>query len=65
MSETAGGCTEYDDDEENGGHDPGDEYDHGYDAMSMLTIFVTLLVQLSVCQKPWEVKPYDAMGTTT
>jgi len=33
--------------------------------MSMLTIFVTFLAQLSVCQKLREVVPYDAMSTTT
>ena len=65
MSETAGRCAGYDVDEENGGNDPGSEYNSEYDVMSMLTIFVTLLAQLSVCQKPWEVVPYDAMGTMT
>ena len=65
MSETAGGCAEYDVDKENGGQNPGGEYDSEYEAMSMLTIFMTLLAQLSVCQKPWEVEPYDATGTMT
>jgi hypothetical protein len=41
---------DYDVIEENGGEDPGGEYDCEYDAMSMLANLVTL-AQLSVCQK--------------
>jgi len=64
VSETAGGCAEYDVDEKNGGQDPGGEYDSKYDVMSMLTIFMTL-AQLTVCQKPREVVPYDATSIMT
>jgi len=31
----------------------------------MLATFVTLSAQLSVCQKPWEVVPYDETSMMT
>ena len=45
VSETAGGCAEYDVDEKNDGQDPGGKYDSEYDTMSMSTILVTLFIR--------------------
>jgi len=44
-------CDRYDIDEEDGGQDPGGDYNSMKDAISMWASFVTLLAQLSECQK--------------
>jgi len=45
----------YDVDEEDGGQDPGSEYD-SEDATSMWASFVTLLAQLSKCKKQQDIR---------